>query len=141
MDGVLVIPLLLELKKQNLLDESKKLFNTLTNSLQQELSKLFINLGWAEEKTEGLYLTDIGKFMRDRSLILGTTASYAPMLLQMKELLFGNPQQVFQRDQTENERHVNRVLNVVASGFQHEKFFADTDKIILSIFNQQPIEE
>ncbi|NEP72538.1 MAG: methyltransferase [Okeania sp. SIO2G4] len=141
LDGVLVIPLLLELKKQNLLDESKKLFNTLTNSLQQELSKLFINLGWAEEKTEGLYLTDIGKFMRDRSLILGTTASYAPMLLQMKELLFGNPQQVFQRDQTENERHVNRVLNVVASGFQHEKFFADTDKIILSIFNQQPIEE
>ncbi|NEQ81782.1 MAG: polyketide synthase, partial [Moorea sp. SIO2I5] len=141
LDGVLLIPLLLELKKQNLLDESKKLFNTLTNSLKQELSTLFINLGWAEEKTEGLYLTDIGRFMRDRSLNLGTTASYTPMLLQMKELLFGNPQRVFQRNKTEKERHVNRTLNVVASGFQHEKFFADTDKIIISIFNQQPIEE
>nr|QBM78304.1 polyketide synthase [Moorena bouillonii bAprat14] len=141
LDGVLLIPLLLELKKQNLLDESKKIFNTLTNSLKQELSTLFINLGWAEEKTEGLYLTDIGRFMRDRSLNLGTTASYAPMLLQMKELLFGNPQRVFQRNKTEKERHVNRTLNVVASGFQHEKFFADTDKIIISIFNQQPIEE
>ncbi|NEO52096.1 MAG: methyltransferase [Okeania sp. SIO3B5] len=141
LDGVLIIPLLLELKKQNLLDESKKIFNTLTNSLKQELSTLFINLGWAEEKTEGLYLTDIGRFMSDRALNLGTTASYAPMLSQMKELLFGNPQRVFQRDKTENERHVNRILNVIASGFQHEKFFADTDKIIISIFNQQPIEE
>ncbi|NEO55707.1 MAG: GNAT family N-acetyltransferase [Okeania sp. SIO3B5] len=141
LDGVLVIPLLLELKKQNLLDESKKLFNTLTDSVQQELSTLFINLGWAEEKTEGLYLTDIGRFMSDRSLNLGITGSYAPMLSQMKELLFGNPQKVFERDKTKNERHLDRTLNVVASGFQHEKFFADTDEIIISIFNQQPIEE
>ena len=141
LDGVLIIPLLLELKKQNLLDKSQKLFNILTDSIKQELSTLLINLGWAEEKTEGLYLTDIGIFMSDRCLNLGTTASYAPMLSQMKELLFGNPQRVFQRDKTQNERHVDRVLNVIASGFQHEKFFADTDEIIISIFNEQPIEE
>lgn len=141
LDGVLLIPILLELRKQNLLANSEKLFSELAPSVRQELSALFISLGWVIEQKGSFHLTEVGQYLLDRTLNFGVTASYAPMLSQMSELLFGNPRHVFQKDDGENETHLNRTLNVVASGFQHEKFFIDTDELIISIFNQLPFEE
>ncbi|GET41661.1 GNAT family N-acetyltransferase [Microseira wollei] len=63
------------------------------------------------------------------------------MLSRIPELLFGDGQSVFSRDASGHETHVDRTLNVVASGFQHEKYFADLENIILSIFNRLPYEE
>ena len=63
------------------------------------------------------------------------------MLSRMTDVLFGDCFSVFNRDTLGHESHVDRTLNVVASGFQHEKYFADVEDIILSIFNQLPIEE
>ena len=83
-----------------------------------------------------LLLTEVGQFLVDRALIMGTTASYWPSRWALPELLFGDPKRVFRRDTFGHERHLDRTLNVVASGFQHEKFFSDVDEIILEIFNR-----
>ncbi len=158
LDGVLIIPILLALHKQNLLVETKEkpLFSTLSPSIRQELSELFITKGWAEEfksipevspistlstVEKNLCLSDVGKFLVERVLITGTTASYTPMLSRISDVLFGDSQAVFRRDEHGSEGHVDRTLNVVGSGFQHQKFFADVEEVILSIFNQSPYSE
>lgn len=143
LDGILVIPILLTLHKHNLLVENqhKPLFSQLSDSVREELYELFASLGWAHQKEGRFYLTDVGRFIVDRALITGVTASYTPMLCRMTDVLFGNCQAVFRRDASGQESHIERTLNVVASGFQHEKYFADVEDIILSIFNRLPIEE
>ncbi|MFB8795997.1 MAG: SDR family NAD(P)-dependent oxidoreductase [Microcoleus sp.] len=143
LDGILVIPILLGLHKYNQLveDEGGHLFSQLSAPVREELCQLFENKGWANRKEGHCGLTDVGRFIADRALITGTTASYTPMLSRMPELLFGDCQAVFSRDAAGHETHVDRTLNVVASGFQHEKYFADVEDIILSIFNRLPYEE
>ncbi|MCB0212936.1 MAG: GNAT family N-acetyltransferase, partial [Anaerolineae bacterium] len=142
LDGVLVIPLLLSLKQNNLLVDSEQqpLFSTLTPGVKPALTELFVDRGWAQLKETGPSLTDVGQFISERSLILGTTASYTPMLSRMSDVLFGECRTVFHRDGAGDEHHIDRTLNVVASGFQHQKYFADVEAIILSIFNQLPYE-
>jgi amino acid adenylation domain-containing protein/non-ribosomal peptide synthase protein (TIGR01720 family) len=143
LDGILVIPILLALHKHNLLveDEQKPLFSQLSDPVREELYELFTSKGWALRQEGNYYLTNVGQFIVDRALITGTTASYTPMLSRMTDVLFGDCQAVFRRDASGQESHVDRTLNVVASGFQHEKYFADVEDIILSIFNQLPIKE
>lgn len=143
LDGILVIPILLALHKHNLLveDEQKPLFSQLSAPVREELYELFTNKGWAPQQEGRFCLTDIGRFIAERALITGTTASYTPMLSRMTDVLFGDCQAVFSRDASFQESHVDRTLNVVASGFQHKKYFADVEDIILSIFNRLPIEE
>ncbi|MCB0191358.1 MAG: SDR family NAD(P)-dependent oxidoreductase, partial [Anaerolineae bacterium] len=138
LDGVLVVPLLLSLKKNNLLGDGSQipLFSGVTPLAGEELIELFVDGGWAERQEGHPVLTDMGRFVVDRSLILGTTASYRPMLMRMPDLLFGDCRAVFDRDEAGNEGHLDRSLNVLASGFQHGKYFADVDAIIVSIFNQ-----
>lgn len=143
LDGLLVIPLLLALHKQNLLIESqtKPLFSSLNPLVREELGELFVNLGWAKLREDRLTLTDVGRFMGERALNNATVASYTSMLSRMSELLFGDFTAVFQRDDSGYESHVDRTLNVIGSGFQHQKYFADLEETISSIFNQLPFEE
>ncbi len=138
-DGTFVIPLLITIKKNQLLDQAQ--FHHLSPVVREELITLFVNKGWAQCKTDRLDLTDTGRFMLDRAFITGVAASYRPMLSRIAELLFGNPQTVFQRDAAGHEQHLDRTLNVVASGFQHEKYFADIEETILAVFNRLPIAE
>src|SRR4028119_151587 len=124
LDGILVIPILLALHKHKLLveDEHKPLFSQLSDSVHEELYELFTSKGWALRQEGRFCLTDVGRFIVKRALITGTTASYTPMLSRMTDVLFGDCQAVFRRDASGQESHVERTtLNVVASGFQHEK--------------------
>ncbi len=143
LDGVLVIPVLLAIKqhKEVLANAQKNLFSNLNPPIREALSELFVNKGWAHLEKGELSLTSAGRFMLDRALIMGTAASYAPMLSRMPELLFGSHHAVFQRGGFGGETHVDRTLNVLASGFQHEKYFAEVDEIILVVFNRLPFEE
>jgi malonyl CoA-acyl carrier protein transacylase/ribosomal protein S18 acetylase RimI-like enzyme/acyl carrier protein len=136
MDGLLVIPLLRALHINGLLNGQPTLFAQVRKAIQAELSDLFIGKGWATPERGTLVLSESGRFMVERTLLMGTVASYAPMLLQMPELLFGDPQLVFGRDERGHERHLDRTLNVISSGFQHGKYFAAVDEMILTIFNQ-----
>ncbi|WP_414624618.1 GNAT family N-acetyltransferase [Calothrix sp. CCY 0018] len=143
LDGVLLIPILLALDKHNLLveDKDKSLFSEFSAPVREELYEQFVSLGWAHQKKDRFCLTDVGRIIVDRALITGTTASYTPMLSRMTDVLFGDCQAVFHRDALGHESHIDRTLNVVASGFQHKKYFADVENVILSIFNRLPIEE
>ena len=143
LDGILVISILKALHKQNKLveDEHQPLFSQLSAPVRDQLYELFTSKGWALRQEGNYYLTNVGRFLVERALITGTTASYTPMLSRMSDVLFGDCFSVFRRDALGHESHVDRTLNVVASGFQHEKYFADVEDIILSIFNQLPIEE
>ena len=95
--------------------------------------------GWAVHSDGELVLTDEGRFICRRSLNFGITASYRPMLARIDNILFVNFAGVFLPDQDGHEAHVDRTLNVIGSGFQHERYFEDIDEIILSIFNHRPI--
>ncbi|BAZ33696.1 amino acid adenylation domain-containing protein (plasmid) [Cylindrospermum sp. NIES-4074] len=143
LDGVLIIPILLALKKNKLLtdNQEKDIFSKLKFSVKEELCNLFLNKEWVKLKEETFSLTDAGKFIWEGALNLGTVASYTPMLSQIDDVLFGDCQAVFSRDTTGHEKHIDRTLNVVASGFQHQKYFADVDEVILSIFNKLPFAE
>lgn len=143
LDGLLLIPVLLALKqyRDEPVNKEKKLFSPLNLPLREALSELFIKKDWAYLEKDGLALTAIGQFMLDRALITGVVASYAPMLLQMPELLFGSHQAVFQRAEFGEESHIDRKLNVLGSGFQHEKYFTQVDEIVLAIFNRLPYAE
>ncbi len=143
LDGILIIPILLGLKKNNLLKsgEQKHLFSELNSSVREELCELFVHKQWGNIKEDSLALTDAGKFIFERALLAGTVASYTPMLSHINDLLFGDCQAVFSRHIAGYENHVDRTLNVIASGFQHRKYFADIDEMILAIFNRLPFAE
>ncbi len=136
LDGLLLAPLLLALHHRRCFAQGEPLFATLHPLARQEVTDLFLAKGWMRSTTEGGTLTPIGQFLVDRILIIGTTASYLPMLLQVDLLLFGDAAAVFARDGRGHERHVDRTLNVVGSGFQHGKFFADIDETVAALFNQ-----
>ena len=139
LDGTFVIPLLITLKTHHLLNHT--LFHRLSPTVREALTTLFVHKHWGRYEAEQLYLTDTGQFMLDRALITGVAASYRPMLSQITKVLFGDVKTVFQRDAKGQEQHLDRTLNVVASGFQHEKYFADSEAAILKIFNRLPVEQ
>ncbi|MCP4262401.1 MAG: SDR family NAD(P)-dependent oxidoreductase [Planctomycetes bacterium] len=143
LDGVLVVSILLAINqhKEVLANAQKPLFSNFIPPICAALSEFFVNKGWAQSEKGELSLTHVGQFMLDRALITGVTASYTPMLLQMPELLFGSHHAVFQRGEFGEETHIDRTLNVLASGFQHDKYFTLVDEIILAIFNRLPLEE
>ncbi|WP_127530237.1 AprA-related methyltransferase [Paenibacillus kobensis] len=145
MDGMLAMPLLLALKENGQLnseaDASKLQLSNIGARAREEIRQFFAQQGWLMQAADGDRLTDTGRFMADRIFITATVASYRPMLMSMDEILFGDCKPIFGRDEAGHELHVDRLLNVVGSGFQHEKYFSDMEEIVLSIFNREPLAE
>lgn len=138
-DGPLLAPLLIGLFTNKLASAVCANKSELPEVLANDLKKLFLQKKWATDSGDGLLaLSGVGKFMLGRSLNMGVTVSYRPLLARLRELHFGDPQKVFTVKGKE-ESHVDRSLNVQASGFQHEKYFADMAKVIEEIFNQEPL--
>lgn len=142
LDGMLIIPLLLSLKGKGLLEETEKtdavLFSKLSAGVRRELTDFFFSKGWLSDVNGAVKFTDSGRFITGRIFITATVASYKPMLARISEVIFGDCKKVFQRDDTGHESHVDRTMNVIGSGFQHEKYFSDMEEIILSLFNLEP---
>ncbi len=65
-----------------------------------------------------------GAFLSDRAAMLATYVSYSPMLLRMKDLLFGDCGFLTQ-EEGKPELHLDRRLNVIGSGAQHDRYFSD----------------
>ncbi|MEK3686077.1 AprA-related methyltransferase [Paenibacillus sp. FSL R10-2736] len=146
MDGLLVIPLLLTLKENGQLSYGQDGSNTLLLKnmgarTRKEIKRYFSHHGWLAQVKEEDCLTDTGRFMVDRIFITAAMAAYRPMLMSMDEILFGDSRAVFGHDGEGHELHIDRTLNVVGSGFQHEKYFSDMEEIVLAIFNREPLAE
>lgn len=138
LDGILVIPLLVELARSNLVRvDSKTPFSRLQAPIAEQVGGFFADRGWAtEDDTHAL--TEPGRFMVDRAMNAAVTMSYATMIAQVDQLMFDDSTSVFERLGDGDEGHVDRTLNVVGSGFQHEKYFADLEQVLLDIFNRKP---
>ena len=140
-DGLLVVPFLTLSAKRGLLrDLAKTDFASLAPAVRREIVALLAKRGWIEGAAGRYRTTPPGQFMFDRALNLGVAASYRPMLLKLPTLLFGAASTVFKKDSAGHETHIDRSMNVMGSGFQHDRYFADVDQLLISIFSAEPLE-
>ncbi len=108
----------------------------------KEVLDFFTHLGWFNEK-KGIYkFNDVGLFFAKRASAYGVTVSYIPTFRKINELLFGNPNVLWDRPDNSPEIHVDRRMNVWGSGGAHTNYFKKIDEIVRDLFNkpihQQP---
>jgi polyketide synthase PksN len=136
LDGLLIIPLLLSLRAQGRLsvdDETLRL--EVDPTVQRQIERLFVAKRWAARSGDVLRVNRAGRFVIERIFITATVASYMPMFARADELLFGDAARVFERDAEGHETHVDRTVNVIGSGFQHEKFFTALTDLVIRCFD------
>ncbi|MCP5007491.1 MAG: hypothetical protein GY941_26680, partial [Planctomycetes bacterium] len=138
LEGALIVPLLLALKQLGMPGSFRGL-KKLPHNLWQEIEALFFQKQWIEGSKRKWQLTKPGEEIFKKTGVLAIAASYRPMLFQMDQLLFGDSASVFNRNQQGEESHVDRLLNVLGSGFQHGRYFKDAEAEVLKIFNQFPL--
>ncbi len=100
----------------------------------------FTFLGWFDKNQETYKFTDKGLFFAKRASAYGVTVSYQNTFRHLKELIFGDPHMLWNTAKDEDEKHVDRTMNVWGSGGAHGAYFKQVDEIIISIFNK-PIQE
>src|SRR5260370_42388150 len=131
LDGLIIVPLLLSVRAQRQISiveekDSATVAATLRlnvdRTVRRLIERLFVARGWADQSAEALYVNRAGRFVIDRIPVTAATASYRPMFASSQELLFGDAVGVFALDPAGAERHLDRTLNVIGSGFQHEKY-------------------
>ena len=141
-DGLLVVPMLSLPAKYDELDELLLAESTVfSQPVLQEIQTCLQQLDWATASGNGIDLTGPGEFMIERSMNLGVAESYRAMLLSLDEILFGDATRIFGQDDNGDELHVDRNLNVIASGFMHDRFFAEVEEIVVSIFDRKPFDK
>jgi|GEM_PF-558387 len=140
LDSLLVVPLLVLLARRNLLDAGlcTTRFAALPVEARHEVERLFATLGWVTVEPAPS-LTPMGEFMFERAMNLGVVESYRPMLRSLDQLLFGDARGVLAEDSAGRERHVDRSTNVISSGFQHDRYFAEVEAAIVAIFSREPM--
>jgi len=106
----------------------------------KKILNFFTHLGWFLKKKDTYQFTDKGLFFAKRASAYGVTVSYIPTFLQLDNLIFGNPLILNTNTVDEEEKHVDREMNVWGSGGAHATYFKVIDKIIIHLFNK-PIEE
>lgn len=106
----------------------------------KKILNMLKSIGWFNQKNGTYQFTDIGLFFAKRASAYGVTVSYLPMFTKLEELIFGDPKKIREVKAGEQEKHVNREMNVWGSGGAHSSYFKVVDEIIIEIFNQ-PISE
>ncbi len=105
-----------------------------------KLLDFFAFLGWYEKKNNTYRFTEKGLFYAKRASAYGVTVSYIPTFRHLDELIFGNPNALWEIPKGAPEKHVDREMNVWGSGGAHSSYFKKIDEVILSLFNK-PIHE
>lgn len=106
----------------------------------RKILDFFSELRWFSKKNGHYSFTEKGMFFAKRASAYGVTVSYIPTFRHVEELLFGNPNYLWDKSPHEDERHVDREMNVWGSGGAHQSYFKVIDKIIIELFNQ-PIDK
>ncbi len=100
----------------------------------------FTFLGWFEKRGATYRFTEKGLFLAQRASAYGVTVSYVPTFRQVDELIFGDPEVLWNKAPGGSELHVDREMNVWGSGGAHATYFKKLDEIVVELFNR-PIEE
>ncbi len=114
-------------------------FHIEANSFERLLD-FFVWLGWFNKKGRNYSFTDKGFFFAKRASAYGVTVSYIPTFRNLDELIFGNPAVLRETKVGEDEKHVDREMNVWGSGGAHAAYFKKMDEVIIDLFNK-PIAE
>lgn len=139
LDGVVLAPLLTsityfarwnEAGLDHGKDELDKLdFTALDLRARITLGEMFVELGVGAMDTTGiLTLTPKDSLALQRCYSYYVPTSYSPMLAKFDHILFEDASWGFadaSRDAEDSEIHVERILNVVGSGAQHQTLFRD----------------
>lgn len=144
LDGSVMVPLLLELARRNPSHDADYLQTELLARIDARArGPLFEYLGAKGLTLPGQpdVLNASGRYLCERALTMAVTASYKPMLLQLRQLLRGDPARVLSRDADGHETFVDRTLNVIGSGFQHDRYFRDVTDLVLPLFDRNPVEQ
>ncbi|KAH8070753.1 acetyltransferase [Aureococcus anophagefferens] len=103
-------------------------------------SAIFRRLDWLDKGT--MKLTYKGTYVLAAALNAGVPISYYPMFQELPKILKGDGSIFAAQEADGHEVHVDRVLNVVASGAQHRRFFEHMCNGLLSrVFNDEPLEQ
>lgn len=98
--------------------------------------ELLRDVGWVELEGTQVELTAKGRYAAPRAWAYGVPVSYLPMFGQLDELLFGEHGRVLRQVPGGTEAHVDRRINVKASGASHGRYFAAADEVVLHAFNR-----
>lgn len=105
-----------------------------------KLLSFFTYLGWFVQKNETFQFTDRGLFFARRASSYGVTVSYLPMFRHTQDFIFGDAKKLRELAEGEDEKHVDRAMNVWGSGGAHATYFKKIDEIVIDLFNR-PIDE
>jgi hypothetical protein len=114
--------------------------DALTFPAVDAMREVLLRKKWAVMKEDVFQLNGVGKFMIGRAMVCGVTVSYRPLLHSMETILFGNSNELL-ITHGGTERHIDRILNVQSSGFQHEKYFAEMEKVLRKVFDPERPDE
>ena len=104
------------------------------------LLDIFTALDWFVKTGETYKFTEKGLFYARRASAYGVTVSYIPSFRNVEELIFNNPNILWDVPEGSREIHVDRKMNVWGSGGAHSAYFKVVDEIVIDLFNQ-PIEK
>lgn len=138
-DGPVLVPLLLALSRRTN-KNAQLILDDLDEPVCAAILRFLEIKQWGMPGGRGALLNDAGKYLFERVPINETVHSYGAMFQRIDELLFGDSAAVFAHNAQGHETHVDRSSNVIGSGFQHGKFFAEMDDIFVEIFNRTPLE-
>ena len=102
--------------------------------------ELLRDIGWVTLEGDLARLTSKGRYAAPRAWGYGVPVSYLPLFGQLDSLLFGDHRRVLRQVPGQPERHIQRRINVKASGASHGRYFAAADEVVLHAFNL-PIHE
>lgn len=106
----------------------------------EKILDFFTFLGWFQKKNGNFQFTESGLFFAKRASAYGVTVSYLPTFAKVQDLMFGDADVLRRHDSGEDEKHVDREMNVWGSGGAHDAYFKVVDEILIQLFNK-PIDE
>jgi len=143
LDGILVGSFMIAAKLRGLLNGDNFAYDGLPgphDNLRAGLA-LIEHLGWVRAEGRRYLFTELGRVACEFTLHYGLTLSYWPMFCQLPSLIFDSSQHVTHVAPGHEETHVDRSLNVLASGVAHRPYFEDSEQILIAIFNREPLAE
>ena len=144
LDGAVLVPVFVALARHALLDRLENdtpLPSGIEPAALDAVRGLFADLGFGRFEAGDFRLAPLGEFLLRRALFHGVPVSYQPMLRQMDTLLFGDAAAIFAGGPDGHESHLDRALNVIASGDQHRTYFAEMQDLVVAYLDSLPLED
>jgi len=137
-EGIILGPILVYLSRKGLLSITNLKDLKINENWKSLLQNLFSILNITNKENNSI--TEFGQFLFKRSSAYGVTVSYLPTFRKLEELIFKNPNILWEKKENAAEIHVDRKMNVWGSGGAHKLYFQKVDEIIINLFNL-PIEQ